>query len=55
MRIRVIVTYILICLSIVLFGCASKAILVPNLPEDIGAAGDGKIGYLEPFSLDAIV
>ena len=46
MRIRLIVTYILICLSIIISSCASKAKWVPNLPEDIGAAGDGKLGYV---------
>jgi CubicO group peptidase (beta-lactamase class C family) len=53
MRIRVIVTYFLICLSIVLFGCASKAKWVPNLPEDIGAAGDGKLGYVLEYIRDS--
>ena len=53
MRIRVIVTYILICLSIFLFGCASKAKWVPNLPEDIGVAGDGKLGYVLEYIRDS--
>ena len=43
MRVKVIVTYILIWLFIILSGCASKAIWTPNLPEDIGSAGDGKL------------
>jgi CubicO group peptidase (beta-lactamase class C family) len=53
MRIRLIVTYILICSSIFLFGCASKGKWIPNLPEDVGAAGDGKLGYVLEYIRDS--
>jgi CubicO group peptidase (beta-lactamase class C family) len=53
MHIRLIVTYVLIYLSIILLGCASKAKWVPNLPEDIGAAGDGKLGYVLEYIRDS--
>ena len=43
MRIKVIVTYILICLFILLSGCTSKTKWTPNLPEDIGSARDEKL------------
>ena len=53
MRIKVIVTYILICSSIFLFGCASKSTLISNLPEDVGVAGDGKLGSVLEYIRDS--
>jgi CubicO group peptidase (beta-lactamase class C family) len=53
MRTRVIVKYIFIYLSIILLGCASEAKWVPNLPEDIGASGDGKLEYVLEYIRDS--
>ena len=53
MRIKVIITYILIGLSILLFSCASKTRLISNLPEDVGVAGDKKLGYVLEYIRDS--
>ena len=43
MRIKVIAKYILIFISIFFIGCATTPEWAPNLPEDIGTAGDEKL------------
>jgi CubicO group peptidase (beta-lactamase class C family) len=43
MRIKVIAKYILIIISIFFIGCASTSKWAPNLPDDIGSAGDEKL------------
>ncbi|MBW2412161.1 MAG: beta-lactamase family protein [Deltaproteobacteria bacterium] len=44
MRIKVITTYIFMFISIFFIGCATTPEWAPNLPEDVGTAGDQKLG-----------
>ena len=43
MRIKVIAKYFLIFVSIFFIGCAATPEWAPNLPEDVGTAGDQKL------------
>ncbi len=53
MRIKVIAKYILIFISIFFIGCASTPKWAPNLPEDIGVAGDEKLGSVLEYIRDS--
>ena len=53
MRIKVIAKYTLIFISIFFIGCASTPKWAPNLPEDIGVAGDEKLGSVLEYIRDS--
>ena len=53
MRIKVIATYICMFISIFFIGCASTPEWAPNLPEDIGVAGDEKLGSVLEYIRDS--